>query len=108
MVHLNGMMMHYFIYNSTEFIKVSWRFHSMNIIHLGGSMAEWLTQTSNLKDGKPHEFKPSQSQAVISLSRKLYIQCSILVGSRNRFKSVSKSNSFLHNQTKINSMTLFK
>ena len=33
--------------------------------------------------------KPCQGQAVVSLSKKLYADCSVMVGSRNGFESVS-------------------
>ena len=53
-----------------------------------GSVVEWLTcQTSNLRNRQPHEFKPCQGQAVVSLSKKLDTDYSVLVGSRNGFES---------------------
>ena len=47
-----------------------------------GNGVKWLThQTSNLKIANP-----SQGQAVVSLSKKLYSKCSVLVGSRNEIR----------------------
>ena len=41
------------------------------------------------EDRQLYGFKASQGQAIVSLSKKLYKKCSILVGSRIRFKNVS-------------------
>ena len=41
---------------------------------------------------------------VVSLSKKLYTNCSVLVASRNGLESVSITKSSLHNRTKINSV----
>ena len=45
---------------------------------IGGGVVEWLTRG----------FKPCQGQAVVSLGKKLYTDCSVLVGSRNGLESV--------------------
>ena len=52
-------------------------------------MVEWLTRrTSNLRIGTSMGSNPCQTQAIVSLSKKLYTDCSVLVGFRNRFESV--------------------
>ena len=51
-----------------------------------------MPQTSNLRNAKLHEFEPSQEQAVVALSKKLYAQCSVLIVSRKGFEGFTQSN----------------
>ena len=61
-------------------------FLSNTVVKTG--VVEWLTRrTSNL-----HGFKPSQGQAVVSLSKKLHTNYSVLVGSRSVSIKVLKVN----------------
>ena len=54
-------------------------------------MAEWLTRrTCNPKIASCMGSKQSQAQANVSLSKKLYTNCSVLVGSKNCIESVYK------------------
>ena len=55
----------------------------------GCGVAEWLTRrTDNFRIARRMGFKPNDGQAVVSLSKKLYTYCSVLVGPRNGFESV--------------------
>jgi hypothetical protein len=58
---------------------------------VGGGMVKWLTrQASNLMIASRVDLNPIKL-VIVSLSKKLYTQCSVLVGSRNQFESVSIS-----------------
>ena len=67
-------------------------------------MAEWLARWAcNRRIASPREFEPRQGLAVVSLSKKLYPHCLVLVGSQERIRErLDKLQSFLRNRTKIN------
>ena len=60
---------------------------------LGGGVFEWLTRwTNKLRiTSRMGSKQVSQGQAYVSLSKKLYIHCSVLVGSRSECENVSIS-----------------
>ena len=55
-------------------------------IHRGG-VAQWVARlTRDRWIPVSREFEPHQKASVVSLSKKLYYNCSVLVGSRNGFE----------------------